>query len=98
MEGPKMVLYVPKHIIHRNPKPRDKSGIGSYLSLGMLRGKEYLPADLVGILSRFRRSDVIRWITAVGGWIGAEHGMEIRKQMQIAEAILPDELQGLAAD
>jgi hypothetical protein len=78
--------------------PRRNSRIGAYLTLKMLTHNEYLPADLINILTKFRRSDVVRWITAVSGWITAEGGMNIENQVQMAEIILSDELQRLAVE
>ena len=92
-----MIFYRPKYPLHPSIGNQTNLGIGSYLTLGLMTGNEYWPAELIRILSKYRRSDLIRWLTAVSAWITAEDGMNIRKQIQMAENILPDDLQCQAA-
>lgn len=93
-----MALLVPRHMVAPQPPPRTSARIGTYLTLSMLTAKRYLPADVLNILTRYRRSAVIRWVTAISGWVSAERGKDIGEQLQMAQAVLTDELLALATD
>jgi hypothetical protein len=85
-----MIFVRPKYPLKPNLK-HSAGRTGAYLALGHLTGRKYLPADLASILAKYRRSDVISWISV-------DDGMDIRRQMQMAEVILPDDLQRRAQE
>jgi hypothetical protein len=74
-----MILVPLKYPLQPDLK-RAAGRVRSYLTLSQLTDRQYFPADLASILVKYRRSDVIRWITAVSSWISAEGGMDIRSR------------------
>ena len=44
------------------------------------------------ILGKYCRSDVIRWIAAVSGWVADDSGIHPQKQIGMAQALLSEEL------
>jgi hypothetical protein len=65
---------------------------GVYYTLEQITGKPATIPDLTHALAKLRRSDVIRWLAALSSRIGAENGMDLDYQLQLAESILPDDL------
>lgn len=62
---------------------------GVYYTLEQITGEPVAIPDLTHALAKLRRSDVIRWLTALSARIGAENGMDLNYQLQLAEFILP---------
>lgn len=91
-----MPILVPRHLA-APPRRRPLSPMfGVYYTLRQVTGRVATVADLTQALGKLRRSDVIRWLAAVSGWVDGEDGMELRNQLAMADQLLAEDLrQGL---
>jgi hypothetical protein len=87
-----MPILIPRRL-QAPPRRRPSSPMfGVYYTLQQITGKTATIPDLTHVLVKLRRSDVIRWLAALSAGIGAENGMALDHQIQMAEWILPEEL------
>src|SRR5262245_11126713 len=63
---------------------------GVYYGYGDITGRHSTPADLTQALAKYRRSDVIRWITAVAAWVARDGGLEPGNQLALADRMLSE--------
>src|SRR5205807_8944890 len=89
--GGAMPILVPRHILPPMRSPTSPRR-GFYYTLHQICGRRASPAGLFHTLSRFRRSDVIRWIAGIAGWISAENGMDFDGQLAMADHLLTKDL------
>lgn len=65
---------------------------GVYFTLRQVAGRSATVADLMQALAKLKRSDVVRWLTALSGWIDAEGGLDLPNQLTLADRLLADDL------
>jgi hypothetical protein len=91
-------ILVPAHLAAARRTRPSVPRFGVYVTLAHVAGRTATVADLTHALVRLRRSDVVRWLAAISGWIDAEGGMELANQLRMADQLLaPDLRKGLDA-
>jgi len=86
---------MPILIAQRVPQQRRQPELprfGVYYTLSHVAGRSATIADLVHALTKLRRSDVIRWLCAISGWLEANDSMAIQNQLAMANVLLSKEL------
>ncbi len=85
-----MHLWLPPNVATAPQTQRTR--IGAYLPLCAITGNSVEVADLVNRLAQFRRSDVIRWVCLVSGWVEVQSGYTVPHQDQLAKWLLSPRL------
>jgi hypothetical protein len=87
-----MRILIPRIVPRLFPRQQTSPLFGVYYTLRQVSGRSVAVADLTYALAKFRRSDVIRWLCAISGWIDADGGMELETQTTMAGFLLAEDL------
>lgn len=89
------ILFSPLPMLQ--PK-RQSPLFGVYLTLHETVGRTVTVPDVVHLLSKYRRSEVIRWLAAVSTWVAGYDGMDLRNQLAMADQLLTTDLRSHLRD
>jgi hypothetical protein len=87
-----MRLIIPRHLLDASAWRPAAPFFGLCYGMHELAGHRATPAVLIAKLSRFKRSDVIRWIASLVGWNSNIQSLNPANQIGMADSLLRPEL------
>jgi hypothetical protein len=90
-----MALLIPRHLLDASAWTPAAPFFGVCYGMHDITGHRATPALLIQKLSRFKRSDVIRWIASLVGWNSDIQSLNPSNQIAMADSLLRTELRDL---
>jgi hypothetical protein len=87
-----MSLFLPRQLTHLVQPTPGPVKIGVFLTMEDLGGVRSNVADLMAELVKLKRSDVIRWVSAINMKLGEPHTLTQERQRELAQQLLPIDL------
>jgi len=85
-------IIIPRRSANDQPSKLVAPLFGVYYGLSDITDRRASPAELIQLLTKIRRSDALRWLASMMGWVSDHTALIPSNQLAMAEAMLPEHL------